>query len=180
MPGESLCANIWENQTHAKAKGNENREHTLAYVRINKIFVFVWQAGLLEAVAKSLLLSIPDALETRVIALNASTGSVLGMTWLKQSPGSVGEPFKVENHDLQAGSKPDSRLPWIESPEGTTGLRFDRKSHLTTHPLMFSRIYHFWILFQWLFEGNMNLNFHLHQKDDFNSFKFWVRILIFH
>ncbi|XP_015591851.1 probable G-protein coupled receptor CG31760 isoform X2 [Cephus cinctus] len=78
---------------------------------------------LLDAVARSLLGSVSDAVQTRVIALNASTGIVVSATWLKRSPGSVGEPSKVENHELQSGSRPDPNLPWFEDAGDSTGLR---------------------------------------------------------
>ncbi|XP_012340711.1 probable G-protein coupled receptor CG31760 isoform X7 [Apis florea] len=78
---------------------------------------------LLDVLAKSLLMSVNDAVETRVIALNASTGAVISAVWLERSPGSVGEPFKVENHGLQPGSIPDSNLPWFENAGASTELR---------------------------------------------------------
>ncbi|XP_029678239.1 probable G-protein coupled receptor CG31760 isoform X1 [Formica exsecta] len=79
--------------------------------------------ALLDALTKSLLVSVDDALEARVIALNASTGTVITAVWLKRSPGSVGEPSKVENHALQPGSQPDSNLPWFENAGSSAGLR---------------------------------------------------------
>ncbi|XP_053980397.1 probable G-protein coupled receptor CG31760 isoform X1 [Hylaeus volcanicus] len=91
---------------------------------------------LLDVVAKSLLVSVNDAVETRVIALNVSTGTVINAVWLERSPGSVGEPSKVESHALQPGSTPDPNLPWFEDAGATTGLRgwwtipyFSCKSH---------------------------------------------------
>ncbi|XP_076662126.1 putative G-protein coupled receptor CG31760 isoform X3 [Halictus rubicundus] len=91
---------------------------------------------LLDAITKSLLVSVNDAVETRLIALNASTGTVINAIWLERSPGSVGEPSKVENHALQPGSIPDSSLPWFENAGATTELRgwwtipyFSCKSH---------------------------------------------------
>ncbi|XP_026667674.1 probable G-protein coupled receptor CG31760 isoform X2 [Ceratina calcarata] len=92
--------------------------------------------ALLDVIAKSLLVSVNDAVETRVIALNASTGTVISAVWLERSLGSVGEPFKVESHGLQPGSVPDSNLPWFENAGATTELRgwwtipyFSCKSH---------------------------------------------------
>lgn len=79
----------------------------------------------MDVLAKSLLLSVNDAVEARVIALNASTGTVINAVWLKRSPGSVGEPTKVEDHALQAGSRPDPNLPWFENAGASSGLRFD-------------------------------------------------------
>ncbi|XP_043680276.1 probable G-protein coupled receptor CG31760 isoform X2 [Vespula pensylvanica] len=79
--------------------------------------------GLLDVLAKSLLLSVNDAVEARVIALNASTGTVINAVWLKRSPGSVGEPIEVEGHALQAGSRPDPGLPWFENAGASSGLR---------------------------------------------------------
>ncbi|KAK9310598.1 hypothetical protein QLX08_000145 [Tetragonisca angustula] len=91
---------------------------------------------LLDVLAKSLLMSVNDAVETRVIALNASTGAVISAVWLERSPGSVGEPFKVDSHALQPGSTPDPNLPWFENAGATTELRgwwtipyFSCKSH---------------------------------------------------
>ncbi|XP_076636392.1 putative G-protein coupled receptor CG31760 isoform X2 [Colletes latitarsis] len=77
----------------------------------------------LDALAKSLLMSVNDAVETRVIALNMSTGTVINAVRLERSPGSVGEPSKVESHALQPGSTPDPTLPWFENAGATTGLR---------------------------------------------------------
>lgn len=82
------------------------------------------RAALLDALTKSLLVSVDDAVEARVIALNASTGTVITAVWLKRSPGSVGEPSKVESHALQPGSQPDSNLPWFENAGGSSDLRF--------------------------------------------------------
>lgn len=59
-----------------------------------------------------------------MIALNASTGTVITAVWLKRSPGSVGEPSKVESHAVQPGSQPDPSLPWFENAGGSAGLRF--------------------------------------------------------
>ncbi|XP_011268534.2 probable G-protein coupled receptor CG31760 isoform X2 [Camponotus floridanus] len=78
---------------------------------------------LLDALTKSLLMSVNEALEARMIALNASTGTVITAVWLKRSPGSVGEPSKVESHALQPGSQPDPNLPWFENAGSSAGLR---------------------------------------------------------
>lgn len=86
---------------------------------------------LLDVLAKSLLMSVNDAVETRVIALNTSTGAVISAVWLERSPGSVGEPFKVESHGLQPGSIPDPNLPWFENAGATTELRFDLFDYCT-------------------------------------------------
>ncbi|XP_011633891.1 probable G-protein coupled receptor CG31760 isoform X4 [Pogonomyrmex barbatus] len=80
-------------------------------------------AALLDALTKSLLVSVDDAVEARVIALNATTGTVITAVWLKRSPGSVGEPSKVESHAVQPGSRPDPSLPWFENAGGSAGLR---------------------------------------------------------
>ncbi|XP_036142473.1 probable G-protein coupled receptor CG31760 isoform X3 [Monomorium pharaonis] len=79
--------------------------------------------ALLDALTKSLLMSVDDAVEARVIALNASTGTVITAVWLKRNPGSVGEPSKVESHALQFGSRPDSSLPWFENADSSVRLR---------------------------------------------------------
>lgn len=81
-------------------------------------------AALLDALTKSLLVSVDDAVEARVIALNASTDTVITAVWLKRSPGSVGEPSKVESHAFQPGSQPDTNLPWFENAGGSGELRF--------------------------------------------------------
>lgn len=87
--------------------------------------------ALLDALTRSLLVSVDDAVEARVIALNASTGTVITAVWLKRSPGSVGEPSKVESHALQPGSQPDADLPWFENAGGSGGLRFGRTDCLS-------------------------------------------------
>ncbi|XP_034186218.1 putative G-protein coupled receptor CG31760 isoform X3 [Osmia lignaria lignaria] len=91
---------------------------------------------LLEVLAKSLLVSVNDAVETRVMALNASTGAVISAVWLERNPASVGEPSNVESNGLQPGSIPDPNLPWFENAGTTTELRgwwtipyFSCKSH---------------------------------------------------
>lgn len=75
-------------------------------------------------------MSVNDAVETRVIALNASTGAVISAVWLERSPGSVGEPFKADSHALQPGSVPDPNLPWFENAGATTELRFDLQNSI--------------------------------------------------
>ncbi|KAG5306243.1 Y1760 protein, partial [Acromyrmex insinuator] len=90
--------------------------------------------ALLDALTKSLLVSVDDAVEARVIALNASTGTVITAVWLKRSPGSVGEPSKVESHAVQLGSQPDPSLPWFENAGSSAGLRFALyNSHTLAH-----------------------------------------------
>ncbi|XP_018344920.1 PREDICTED: probable G-protein coupled receptor CG31760 isoform X2 [Trachymyrmex septentrionalis] len=79
--------------------------------------------ALLDVLTKSLLVSVDDAVEARMIALNASTGTVITAVWLKRSPGSVGEPSKVESHAVQLGSQPDPSLPWFENAGSSAGLR---------------------------------------------------------
>lgn len=98
--------------------------HVLILTRFRK-YERDTSVGLLDVLAKSLLLSVNDAVEARVIALNASTGTVINAVWLKRSPGSVGEPIEVEGHALQAGSRPDPGLPWFENAGASSGLRFD-------------------------------------------------------
>ncbi|EGI67625.1 Putative G-protein coupled receptor [Acromyrmex echinatior] len=83
-----------------------------------------------DALTKSLLVSVDDAVEARVIALNASTGTVITAVWLKRSPGSVGEPSKVESHAVQLGSQPDPSLPWFENAGSSAGLRMSQKAYM--------------------------------------------------
>ncbi|XP_034935933.1 probable G-protein coupled receptor CG31760 isoform X2 [Chelonus insularis] len=75
---------------------------------------------LLEAVAKSLLSSVNNAVATRVVVLNASTDIVITETWLKRTPGSVGEPIKLESDTLRVGYRPHPELPWFENAEGSS------------------------------------------------------------
>ncbi|KYN37519.1 hypothetical protein ALC56_08120 [Trachymyrmex septentrionalis] len=87
-----------------------------------------------DVLTKSLLVSVDDAVEARMIALNASTGTVITAVWLKRSPGSVGEPSKVESHAVQLGSQPDPSLPWFENAGSSAGLRFALyNSHTLAH-----------------------------------------------
>ncbi|KAG8037680.1 hypothetical protein G9C98_005891 [Cotesia typhae] len=76
--------------------------------------------GLLDAVARSLLLSVNNAIATRVVVLNASTDIVIAETWLKRTPSSMGEPIKLESDTLRAGYRPHPRVPWFEKPGGST------------------------------------------------------------
>ncbi|XP_048509846.1 probable G-protein coupled receptor CG31760 isoform X2 [Athalia rosae] len=80
---------------------------------------------LLDAVARSLLASVEDAVGARILALNASTGAIVGSTWWERAPGGMGEPlrFRDENHALQSGSRPDPKLPWFEDADTSPGLR---------------------------------------------------------
>lgn len=70
-------------------------------------------------------MSVKDAVETRVIALNASTDTVINAVWLRKSPGSVGEPTNVDSQGFQPGSTPDPKLPWFENAGASTELRFE-------------------------------------------------------
>lgn len=79
-----------------------------------------------------------DALEARVIALNASTGAVITAVWLKRNPGSVGEPSKVESPALQPGSQPDSNLPWFENAGSSAELRFAATIRVFARPYLFT------------------------------------------
>ncbi|CAG5109012.1 Similar to CG31760: Probable G-protein coupled receptor CG31760 (Drosophila melanogaster) [Cotesia congregata] len=76
--------------------------------------------GLLDAVARSLLSSVNNAIATRVVVLNASTDIVIAETWLKRTPSSMGEPIKLESDTLRAGYRPHPGLPWFEKPGGST------------------------------------------------------------
>ncbi|XP_018048165.1 PREDICTED: uncharacterized protein LOC108687073 [Atta colombica] len=99
--------------------------------------------ALLDALTKSLLMSVDDAVEARVIALNASTGTVITAVWLKRSPGSVGEPSKVESHAVQLGSQPDPSLPWFENAGSSAGLRFALyNSHCVSTEVKLSKTFH--------------------------------------
>ncbi|XP_044579400.1 probable G-protein coupled receptor CG31760 isoform X2 [Cotesia glomerata] len=75
---------------------------------------------LLDAVARSLLSSVNNAIATRVVVLNASTDIVIAETWLKRMPSSMGEPIKLESDTLRAGYRPHPGLPWFEKPGGST------------------------------------------------------------
>ncbi|KAK0170883.1 hypothetical protein PV328_008674 [Microctonus aethiopoides] len=75
--------------------------------------------NLLDAVARSILTSVTNAVATRVIILNASTHIVIDETWLKRTLGIMEEPVKLESDTLRVGYRPYEGLPWFQNADDT-------------------------------------------------------------
>ncbi|PSN34177.1 putative G-protein coupled receptor [Blattella germanica] len=94
--------------------------------------------GLLDALARSLLVSDRQVLAARVLALNASSSSLVNsVSWQRQVPvaptvGSgvlehspmleLGGPYRVQEVGLRQGTRPDPKYPWYENADTSPGL----------------------------------------------------------
>ncbi|KAK0178549.1 hypothetical protein PV327_007428 [Microctonus hyperodae] len=79
--------------------------------------------NLLDAVARSILTSITNAVATRVIILNASTNIIIDETWMKRTLDVMEEPVKLESDTLRVGYRPYEGFPWFQ-------IANDTNSHL--------------------------------------------------
>ena len=95
-------------------------------------------AGLLDALARSLLVSDRHVLTARVLALNASSSTLVNaVSWQRQvavaptlmSGGldhsplfELGGPYRVQESGLRPGSRPDPKYPWYENADTSPGL----------------------------------------------------------
>lgn len=94
-------------------------------------------AGLLDALARSLLVSDRHVLTARVLALNASSSTLINaVSWQRQvtvaptlsgldhSPlFELGGPHRVQESGLRTGSRPNPKYPWYENADTSPGLR---------------------------------------------------------
>ncbi|XP_011300975.1 probable G-protein coupled receptor CG31760 [Fopius arisanus] len=76
--------------------------------------------ALLNAMTRSLLLSMANAVGARIVVFNATTDIIVAETWLKRALGNMGEPIKLESELLRVGYRPDPGLPWFGNSEGPT------------------------------------------------------------
>jgi hypothetical protein len=95
--------------------------------------------GLLDALARSLLVSDRHVLAARVLALNASSSTLVNaVSWQRQvavtptlmSGGldhsplfELGGPYRVQESGMRPGSRPDPKYPWYENADTSPGLR---------------------------------------------------------
>lgn len=95
-------------------------------------------AGLLDALARSLLVSDRHVLTARVLALNASSSTIINsVSWQRQSPLAptlmaggmdhsplfeLGGPHYVQESGLRTGFRPDPKYPWYENADTSPGL----------------------------------------------------------
>ncbi|XP_021938529.1 probable G-protein coupled receptor CG31760 [Zootermopsis nevadensis] len=95
-------------------------------------------SGLLDALARSLLVSDRHVLTARVLALNASSSTIINsVSWQRQSPLAptlmaggldhsplfeLGGPHYVQESGLRTGFRPDPKYPWYENADTSPGL----------------------------------------------------------
>jgi hypothetical protein len=95
-------------------------------------------AGLMDALVRSLLVSDRHVLTARVLALNASSSTLINsVSWQRQfvvaptliSGGldhsplfELGGPHRLQEDGLRTGLRPDPRYPWYENAETSPGL----------------------------------------------------------
>lgn len=80
-------------------------------------------AGLQDAISKNLLVSDKNVLSARVLAMNASTGSLVNSAWWQRQGVEMGGPRKVTETDLELGQRPNTDYPWYEDADSSPALR---------------------------------------------------------
>ncbi|XP_074027570.1 probable G-protein coupled receptor CG31760 isoform X2 [Leptinotarsa decemlineata] len=85
-----------------------------------KIFVF---EGLQDSISKNLIVSDKTVLSTRVLVINASTGSLVNCAWWQKQGLDIGEPRKITDIGMEVGSRPNSNYPWYEDADSSPGVR---------------------------------------------------------
>ncbi|XP_033609513.1 probable G-protein coupled receptor CG31760 isoform X2 [Cryptotermes secundus] len=96
------------------------------------------RSGLMDALARSLLVSDRHVLTARVLALNASSSTLINsVSWQRQfvvtptlmSGGldhsllfELGGPHRLQEDGLRTGFRPDPRYPWYENADTSPGL----------------------------------------------------------
>lgn len=86
---------------------NSKFQHTT-----NVYYKVYFVLGLQDAIAKNILVSDKSILSARVLAINATTGSLVNCAWWHSREYEVGGPKKVIDTGMEQGHQPDSSLPW--------------------------------------------------------------------
>lgn len=69
-------------------------------------------SGLQDAIARNLLVSDDTVISTRVLTINASTGTIVNSAWWQRKGFEVQGPRKLNEPALEVGEKPDPQYPW--------------------------------------------------------------------
>ncbi|XP_060523083.1 probable G-protein coupled receptor CG31760 isoform X2 [Cylas formicarius] len=84
---------------------------------------YVFNLCLQDAISKNILVSDQNALSARVLALNASTGTLVNCAWWQRQGMEVGGPKKVAETIMEIGHRPSAEFPWYEDADSSPGLR---------------------------------------------------------
>ncbi|XP_023313125.1 probable G-protein coupled receptor CG31760 [Anoplophora glabripennis] len=79
--------------------------------------------GLQDAISKNLLVSDKMVLSARVLAINASTGTLVNCAWWQRQGLEMGGPKKIIETGMDAGHRPNTDYPWYEDADSSPGLR---------------------------------------------------------
>ncbi|XP_063975887.1 probable G-protein coupled receptor CG31760 isoform X3 [Diachasmimorpha longicaudata] len=125
-----VCASITGYKSLPAGAALDPRRFDIARQKVDMSATLLQNLGsvrdtvLLNAIARSLLVSMMGAVAARVIVFNATTDIIIAETWLKRALGNMAEPMKLESELLRVGYRPDSGLPWFENGgESSSSLR---------------------------------------------------------
>ncbi|CAG9767118.1 unnamed protein product [Ceutorhynchus assimilis] len=79
--------------------------------------------GLQDAISKNILVSDQSVLSARVLAMNATTGTLINCAWWQKQGLEMGGPKKVTETVLEVGHRPTTDYPWYEDADSSPGLR---------------------------------------------------------
>lgn len=69
-------------------------------------------AGLQDAISKNILVSDSSVLSARVLAMNATTGTLINSAWWQKQGLEMGGPKKVSDTVMEVGHRPSADYPW--------------------------------------------------------------------
>ncbi|XP_056641036.1 probable G-protein coupled receptor CG31760 isoform X2 [Diorhabda sublineata] len=79
--------------------------------------------GLQDAISKNLIVTDKSVLSSRILAINASTGSIVNCAWWQKQISDIGEPKKISDTGMEIGQRPNSEYPWYEDADSSPGVR---------------------------------------------------------
>lgn len=82
---------------------------------LSDILWLIHFSGLQDAVTRNLLVSDRIVTAARVLAINASTGTLLNCAWWQRQGLEVGGPRRLAEGEPEVGQRPDPEYPWCVS-----------------------------------------------------------------
>ncbi|CAH1098498.1 unnamed protein product [Psylliodes chrysocephalus] len=79
--------------------------------------------GLQDAISKNLVIAAKTVLSARILAINASTGSLINCAWWQKQGLDIGEPKKLSETGMEIGHRPNTEYPWYEDADSSPGVR---------------------------------------------------------
>ncbi|CAG9838711.1 unnamed protein product [Diabrotica balteata] len=68
--------------------------------------------GLQDAISKNLIIADKSVLSARILAINASTGSLVNCAWWQKQGLDIGGPKKISDTGMEVGNRPNTEYPW--------------------------------------------------------------------